>query len=70
MRIKICALSLTRFMRPASLLLLCAAAPALGRKKETPFIENVCVGIRATPDSAAEIVREADWPPLNAALTP
>jgi len=35
----------------------------------TPFIENLCVVIRATPEARDEIVRKVDWKALNAALT-
>jgi hypothetical protein len=38
--------------------------------KQSPFIENLCVNIRSTHETADEIVRKVNWKPLNAALTP
>ena len=38
--------------------------------KLTPYVENICVNIRAAREIAEEIIGKIDWKPLNAALTP
>jgi len=36
--------------------------------KETPFIENLCVRIHATPEVAEDVLHKVNWQSLNAAL--
>ena len=37
--------------------------------KQTPFIENMCVTITATPDVTEQLLKQINWASLNTALT-